>query len=378
LTARRSNREVFAWLSAARWNMQKLMLAQVAVLLLAISAGAAAAQTPAFDPRDWKGSQAGPPTEVLTLGSPHLSGGMKVDGAMMSALLDKLAAYHPDIVTAENVSGEQCDLLRRYGATYPGSYDAWCLAPDVAQKAIGLDGPAAAGEIEKLLAAWPANPTPAARRRLAALFLAAGEKPSARVQWLRLAPAERHAGDGITGETLKLVERVGAKPNETYEIAAALAARLGLERVYLVDDHTSDGAVPDEGQPYADAIGAAWKVAPSMAVAHEQQMEARLQTPEDVLALYRFVNEPRTLNENIKADFGQALRELSPGRYGRQYVADWEVRNLRMVANIVAAFASHPGARVLNVVGSSHKAYYDAYLGMMHDVALVDAEAALK
>jgi hypothetical protein len=358
--------------------MRTLMLAQISTLLIAVSAGAAVAQTPAFDPRDWKGSQAGPPTQVLTLGSPHLSGGMKVDGAMMSALLDKLAAYRPDIVTAENVSGEQCDLLRRYAATYPGSYDAWCLPPDVAQKAIGMDGPAAAGEIDKLLAAWPANPSPAARRRLAALFLAAGEKPSARVQWLRLPPAERHAGDGITDDTRKQVERVGAKPNETYEIAAALAVRLGLERVYLVDDHTSDGAVPDERQPYADAIAAAWKVSPSKAVAREQQTEAGLQTPEDVLALYRFVNEPQTLRENIRADFGAALREPSPGRYGRQYVADWEVRNLRMVANVVAAVASHPGARVLNVVGVSHKAYYDAYLGMMHDVTLVDAEAVMK
>jgi len=358
--------------------MQKLMLAQVGALLIAVWAGAAVAQTPAFDPRDWKGSQAGAPTQVLTLGSPHLSQGLKVDSAMMSALLDKLAAYHPNIVTAENVSGEQCDLLRRYGATYPGSYDDWCLPPDLAQKAIGMDGPAAAGEIDKMLATWPANPSPAARRRLAALFLAAGEKPSARVQWLRLAPAERHTGDGITEDTLKLVERVGAKPNETYEIAAALAARVGLERVYLVDDHTSDGAVPDEGQPYADAIQAAWKVSPSKAVAREQQMEARLKTPEDVLELYRFVNEPETLNENIKADFGAALREPSPARYGRHYVADWEVRNLRMVANVVAAFASRPGARVLNVVGVSHKAYYDAYLGMMHDVTLVDAEVVMK
>ena len=40
------------------------------VLWLASSAGA---QTPAFDPREWKGAQAGPPTQVLTLGSTHLA-----------------------------------------------------------------------------------------------------------------------------------------------------------------------------------------------------------------------------------------------------------------------------------------------------------------
>jgi hypothetical protein len=49
-----------------------------------------------------------------------------------------------------------------------------------------------------------------------------------------------------------------------------------------------------------------------------------------------------------------------------------------MVANIRAAFGNHPGARVLNIVGASHKPYFDTYLGMMHEVALVEAEAILK
>ncbi len=154
----------------------------------------------------------------------------------MSALLEKLDAFRPNIITAENVSGEQCDQLGRYSTTYPGSYDAWCVSPELARRAIGMDGPTAAGEVDKELSKWPTNPTPANRRHLAALFLAVGDAPSARDQWLRLELSERHTGDGITEQTLKLVERVGSRPNETYEIAAALAARLGLERVYLVDD----------------------------------------------------------------------------------------------------------------------------------------------
>ena len=158
----------------------------------------------------------------------------------------------------------------------------------------------------------------------------------------------------------------------------ALAVRLGLERVYLVDDHTSDGALPDEGQAYADAVAAAWKLAPSAAVAQEQAMEARLRTGADLLALYRFINRPETLRQNITADFGAALGQPSDGLYGRRYVAAWEVRNLRMVANVRATVAAHPGARVLNIVGSSHKPYYDAYLDLLHDVRLVDAEKVLK
>ena len=348
-------------------------------LVIMAWAGTTAAQTPAFNPREWKDKQAGPPTEILTLGTPHLSQiAVSVNSTLMTALLDKLAAYKPAVITVEDVSGEQCDHLKRYGGTYPGSFDAWCASPEVAQKAVGMDLPTAADEIHKTLATWPMQPTSADRRHLAALFLATGDKPSAVVQWLRLPPAERHTGDGINEDTLKMVERVGAKPNETYDVAVALAVRLGLERVYLIDDHTSDGVAIDTDQSYSDAIQAAWKIAPSKAVAQEREIESALKTPEDVLALYRFVNQPDTLRQNITADFGAALGQQTPQLYGREYVAGWEVRNLRMVANIRAAVATTPGARVLNIVGSSHKAYYDAYLDMMHDVKLIDTETVLK
>lgn len=351
----------------------------ICLLLVLAAAAAALAQTPAFDPREWKGAQAGPPTRVLNLGSPHLSHmAVTVNEAMLSALLDKLAAFRPDVITLENVSGEQCEHLKRYAGVYPESFDAWCSAADVAQKAIGMDTPTAAGEVRKTLSSWPAQPGAAARRRLAALFLAAGETPSAVVQWRRLPAEERHAGDGLDNDAVKLLERVGARPNETYEVGVALAVRLGLDRVYLVDDHTSDGVLADEGKAFEDAIQAAWKIAPSPAAAQEDALSKALKTPADMLALYRFINLPETQRHTIKADFGAALGQKTPELYGRQYVASWEVRNLRMVSNIRAAFGTRPGARVLNVVGASHKPYYDAYLNLMHEVELVEAETVLK
>ena len=95
------------------------------------------------------------------------------------------------------------------------------------------------------------------------------------VQWFRLQAEEGHAGDGLTPETFKQIARKGANFNETYELAASLAARLGLERVYLVDDHHSGGAVHDESKPYANALESAWKTTPSKAKAIERGIQAR-------------------------------------------------------------------------------------------------------
>src|SRR3546814_14542299 len=59
------------------------------------------------------------------------------------------------------------------------------------------------------------------------------------------------------------------------------------------------------------------------------------------------------------------LNRPSPDQVGRRRVALWEVRNLRMVANIREVAARHPGGRVLVIVGSAHKPWFDAYLRMM-------------
>jgi hypothetical protein len=349
------------------------------VVLMTIAAFPVTAQTPAFDPRGLKNAHAGPPTQVLTLGSAHLSelpANFRTD--MLAPLIDKLAAFKPDIITHEGIAGEQCDVLKRYAARYPEMFDTYCRDSAEAEKAIGLTVPAAMAEIEKTLAAWPANPTAAQRRRLAGFFLAANDRPSAQVQWLRLPAVERKTGDGIDDALLKILTRAGASPNETFEVGVVLAARLGLERVYAVDDHTADSVQGLAGPGFEAAIQKIWNGPPFAEGEEYGRRSKALTNGTDLLEFFRFINRPGTQRAFIAGDFGKALKDATPELYGRQYVAWYEVRNLRMVANVRAAIGNRPGARVLNIVGASHKGYYDTYLDMMSDVQLVDAEAVLR
>ncbi|MFC4291651.1 DUF5694 domain-containing protein [Sphingorhabdus arenilitoris] len=344
-----------------------------------LCATSVAAQTPAFDPKSWKGEQAGPPTQVLTLGSAHL-GQMEqpVTTQMLEPLLDRLAAYNPTVITHEGLSGEQCDIVNRYPARYPNIFNDYCWGTAEAEKATGLTVPAAMAQVEKALIDWPSKPSAAQRRHLAALFLAAGDRPSAQVQWLQLPMAERKEGNGVDGALLKILQRDGAKPNETYEIAVNLAVRLGLQRIYAVDDHTADSIYELVDSDFEAAIQKIWSAPTGPDMADYNKKQAQNLESGDIIAYYRALNDPQTQRLLISVDFGNALKDNTPKLYGRQYVAWWETRNLRMVANIRAAFGNHPGARVLNIVGASHKAYYDAYLDMMHEVQLVDVESILK
>ncbi|HYX46761.1 MAG TPA: DUF5694 domain-containing protein [Sphingomicrobium sp.] len=352
------------------------------VLALA-AAHASVAGTPAFDPRRHKNEIVGRPAEVLVLGTAHLSELKALDPKLLEPLLDRLAIFKPQIVTVEGLSGEECETLLRFKPQHGAdTWDSYCWPTDEFEKSTGMNVSQAQAEADRSLAALRSSPTPAQRRRLAMLFMAANDRGSAMVQWLRLPEPERHAGDGLTPAMVDVLERKGKPLNENYAIAAALAARLGLERVYEVDDHTADTAIDEnspQGHAYAEAIQAAWTAKPEPSVRTEQErLEKNLRTGADVVALYRLMNAPQSQREAIASDMGRNASYPSPHLYGRQYVAWWETRNLRIAANIRSTLQKDPDARVLSIIGATHKGYLDAYLDMMQDVRIVDAMQFLR
>lgn len=351
-------------------------------LALAIMAGGAAfAQQyrPDFDPGRYKGPRRGSQNQLLVLGGPHLSGLPKdFDPVTLAPLLDRLAGWRPQAIAIETLSGPQCDFMRRYPGRYRDTVEGYCWDPAPARAATGLDVPAATAEAERLLATWPAAPSPAQRRRLAAVFLAGGESASALVQWLRLPEAERRAGDGLDAALVARLTMLTTRRNENFLIAAPLAARLGLERVYAIDDHTADAAIADE-KAFGAALTKAWdNPAAARRKRIETALDARYGSSEGMLAIYRAYNARGVTKRAFDSDFGAALEEPSPQGFGRAYLGYWETRNLRMAGNVRDMLAARPGVRALVIVGASHKGYLEAYLDRMHDARIVDAGTILR
>lgn len=318
---------------------------------------------------------AGPRAQVLVLGTVHLDAMPKeFDPKALEPVLDRLAAFKPDIITVESLPGEECDMAARNPTVYGEDY---CLSSEAAKKATGLDIPEAIAEIGKTLKAWPAQPEPAQRRRLASLFLAASDRASAHLQWLQLPAAERRPGDGLDETLAAMLRKSETSNNENYQIAAKLAARLGLQRVYAVDNHTGDNTSVPDIEAFGQAIQAAWH-SDRAALDAAEQAQAELSKQSSLLPLYRRINGPQNLQMLAEANVATAMRSPSPQRYPQVWVAGWETRNLRMVANIRATFRERPGARVLSIVGVSHKPWFDSWLGQLSGVEIVDAEQVLK
>ncbi|NVN05774.1 hypothetical protein HW509_09205 [Asaia spathodeae] len=358
--------------------MKRIVRAFILVALMGLHPVRAQPYHPSFHPEALNDSPAGRHNDVLVLGSPHLSGLTAPFSARdLDPVMGKLAAWHPDVIVTESSSGLLCEWMRRRGERLAASVERYCPDPSPAGKAVGLTVVQANDEADRLLADWPQTPSPAQRRRLALIFLAAGEPNSAVVQWLRLPPAERRNADGLTIELVDWLTLQTTRRNESVLIGARLAARLGLERVWGMDDQNFAGMAQDE-KAYGAALQQAWNNPATKArLAQDKRLDAQLGTVDGWLTLYRAYNAPGYAMEAYRSDWGAALREPSRQGYGRQYVGYWETRNLRMVANIRELLTRAPGSRLLVIVGASHKAYCEAYLDQMRDVDLVDAEAVL-
>lgn len=354
-----------------------------AIACAALFASPVAAQS--FDPRAYQNQIHGERTQVLVLGTPHLSGTPdSFDPAVLTPLLDRLAAFAPDVIAIEALSGESVQALWEYREIYgdtPSTY-GWRIMTlsAMARQSTQLDMPQAEAEARRLLAAWPASPTPAQRRRLATVFLASGDPHSALVQWWKLDAGERRAEDGISPLLVEQLAAYDTRRNENHLIAVRLAVRLGLERVYPVDDHADDDLPAERvadleafwSEPWSAELMANERARPLREAA---QM---LRTPDEVLATYRMLNRPATAKFDADWQWLPMINRPSPNLVGRTRVGLWETRNLRQVAHIREVAALHPGQRILVIVGSGHKAWFDYYLGMMSDIEVVDTGRVLR
>ena len=175
-----------------------------------------------------------------------------------------------------------------------------------------------------------------------------------------------------------MLEQRETRLNESSLIGAHLAARLGHERVYPVDDHTGDiAAHPIVPEVYGREMRAIWdnEAAAEGRAAHERLQEAVVDETLSVIDWYRQMNSDRMAELAMRGDFGAAAASKSPGNTGRKYLAYWETRNLRMIANLRVVVGG--GKRVLTIVGASHVPHYERYLRMLSDVTPVEAEVVL-
>lgn len=346
---------------------------------------AQAASQDRFDPREFRSELIGTETQVFVLASPHLSQAKALNPDWLIPIMDRLAAFKPDAIFVENLSGEELGRLQQYKAIYPEVADQFGASAmrlmGLGQQSLQTDPASAERKVRELLSTSRSQRTPAERRQLAALLATSGDPTSALVQWWQLATDERRAGDGLSQEMVLELQSIASKPNESTWIGSRLAARLGHDRVYPMDDQSATDLLLPRMEEIERAFSADPDVMSAMTspvLKRSTENIARMTSGAGVTEAYQRENEPSALKESAEVQWATLLRARLPGGFGRLRVAEWEARNLRMAANIREGLGLHPGGRALVIVGSSHKPYLDAYLGLMSDVEVVDPAKVLE
>src|SRR3546814_903879 len=160
--------------------------------------------------------------------TPHLSGTPDGwDPSVLEPLLDRLAGFKPDAIAIEALTGVGIHAMWAYRESHPDvarTYGGRALVlAGISRTTLAMDMPQVEAEVRRTLAAWPTAPTPAQRRRLAALFVAAGDPNSALVQWWRLAPVDRIADASISAPLARELDIYTTRRNENHLIAVRLA-----------------------------------------------------------------------------------------------------------------------------------------------------------
>lgn len=310
----------------------------------------------------------------MVLGTSHLSNySDSLKFVDIEPLMERLEIYVPDIITIEVSSGMVCNRAR----SYPREHEGYpCFDGTAFREESGLSIFEGSYQARLALMDFPDIPSVAQRRSLAAAFLASEELYSALVQWYQLDEADRVAADGLGPKSVALLNKRSIDINESNSIAARLAARLGLERVFYVDDYGSYLDAEGEAEAYNARLQALWPDKDDPCQAHFNALEGDV-TAGDILAAYRHLNSQKWQRTQMSCDWQRTMNDDAPRQYGRKYALDWQARNLRMVSNIVAAASTKPGGRVLSVVGASHKPYFEAYLDQMHDIEIIDTKTIL-
>jgi hypothetical protein len=200
------------------------------------------------------------------------------------------------------------------------------------------------------------------------------------LQWRHLAPDARAAQAALPDTVATALDERLKAASETYSIGMRLAYQRGHQRLYPVDHHGSKDLLLDIYRPLqksavVDSMRAAFERHPVLRRADSLE-QAGLRRG-SLLRMYRHRNSDAVARADVDLQWRPWLRANLPDDVGRTRLALWETRNLHMVGHIRRVTSQHPGGRVLVIVGSSHKPFFDAYLRQMMGVQVVDAAAVL-
>jgi hypothetical protein len=295
---------------------------------------------------------------------------------MVGPLIDKLLRWQPDVIAVEALPGDTIAALKTRSDDFAELMQPFTKstveAGELAATALKLDASASRHELRQTVTAGTTGSTD--RVRLALLFAAAYDYPSAVLQWSYLSPPERARAKLPDPLRTRLDQSLSGN-NEIYAIAVPLARRLGLDRLALVDDFFGEEAYATRVDAFVEEVERSPQVkelsSAPFYVESTERLQATCGAPEKLSAHYEWMNSLQYGKQDAALQWGVWFRTRFESGLDRARYAGWEARNLGIAAHVRKETSLHPGKRVLVIYGAAHKPFLDLYLSQLGDVDVV-------
>lgn len=308
-------------------------------------------------------------TTAVVLGTVHTSNLSGIDGAAFNETLKLLIRENFDAVAVERLPASEIESLATNPEFDPVLEQFVGALVEIARRA-QADMEKTSAEATSVIGTWVKNSdaeTALERRDRAMLALAAFELETALIYW---DSSDENLYPSYAAEHLNL--HAGSL-NERVALGVAIAKRMDHPRVWPIDSHADKdlffSIVPDLQIGMVE-YNVGEEVEALANVQRTRELEREAVETNELIDLLAYLNQPKTMREDVIGQFDVFNRVPFPKDSGRMRLAAWDERNIRIAANIRRATASHSSGRLLIIIGAGHKPFLDELLPVSLDLQI--------
>lgn len=321
-------------------------------------------------------------TEILVLGTSHLSQMKNFEPSMLESVIEKLDTYKFDVVCIEKMSGQLLyDIKTRNDDTYNNVINGrwgkvYLSIADTVQKVKKVGFLDVKDSIFNLLK--KEKLTDSDRKMLFYNYLATTDIPSAALQYQYLKDRNDLFSSDFDRYLINQINKEIDTNSEFYTLALPLAFHQKQNKIESINDFQDEALLfkyfPNFAQECNSKSEMLSKISQLPIYKKLKSLTHEAVELKDLSELYSFLNSDLYKKQDYEGQWKIWFKTnfASGSDKGRYYL--WEMRNLQITSNILDVTARNSGKKILVIIGSSHKSFIEKYLVQIEDIKILKYE----
>ncbi|WP_196894484.1 DUF5694 domain-containing protein [Aureivirga marina] len=320
-------------------------------------------------------------TQILILGTQHLSNINGFETFMLKNVIDKLDTYNFSAIALEMMSGELLnDLKSRKDPHFDALFEFTrgnirLKFAKMMQEKLDISFNIASEKCFTLT--QKQNLSDLERVELIQNLIAKADLVSAILQYNYL-QNKQLLKSKLPKEIVDKITKTYNKKNEFYSLGMEIAKLENLQKLEKIDNFQDETLLYKHFPIFSQELKENEHLAKElMANPHFKkvfEMEKEGVEKGDLYNLYTYLNSDEFKKNDYEVQWKFWLKTNFKSKSDKARFALWEMRNLQIVANIMRMSTFYSGEKILVIIGASHVSFLEKYLSQIESVELLKFE----